>query len=64
MTGRHAHRIATFTLSLVMVLIGVGFFVRALTGEGAASTLILLGVLFVAAGLGRGYVEIRRGRRT
>ena len=41
----------------------VGFFVRALLGTGPASTLILLGVLFVAAGAGRAYIEIRRRRR-
>jgi hypothetical protein len=64
MTGRQAHRIATFAFSLALVLIGVGFFVRAIAGAGPASTLILLGVLFVAAGGGRGYIEIRRRRRT
>jgi hypothetical protein len=64
MTGRQAHRIATYAFSLAMIAIGVGFFVRAISGAGPASTLIVLGVLFVAAGGGRGYIQIRRRRRT
>jgi hypothetical protein len=63
MNGREAHRAGTFVLSLVMAAIGVGLIVQALAGNGGAiSPRLLLGVLFIAAGAGRIYVEIRRGR--
>jgi hypothetical protein len=63
MTGRQAHRTATFVLSLVMAAIGVGLIVQAVGGGGSPiSPRLLLGVLFVAAGAGRTYLELRRGR--
>ncbi len=52
-------------LSLLMAIIGVGLIVEAFDGGGGAiSARLLLGVLFIAAGGGRSYVELRRGRDT
>jgi hypothetical protein len=63
MTGRQVHRTSTLVLSLAMVAIGVTLAVEAVAGsEGAISARLLLGVLFVAAGAGRLYVEIKRAR--
>jgi hypothetical protein len=63
MTGRGVHRSTTVLLSLVMVAIGVALAVQALAGHGGViSGRLLLGVLFVAAGCGRLYIESRRGR--
>jgi hypothetical protein len=64
MNGRQAHRTATFVLSLLMVVLGLALVVETVTGHGSAiSARLLLGVLFAAAGAGRLYVEIKRGRR-
>ncbi len=64
MTGRRLHRSATVALSTLMVLLGVALVVEALAGQGGLlSARTLLGLLFVAAGVGRLYVERRRGRR-
>jgi hypothetical protein len=63
MNGRQVHRMGTFALSLAMLLIGLALIVQVAAGDGGAlSGRLLLGVLFVAAGAGRTYVEIRRGR--
>ena len=63
MTGRQAHRTATMAFSLLMLAIGVALIVETVAGHGSAiSARLLLGVLFVAAGVGRLYVERRRGR--
>jgi hypothetical protein len=63
MNGRQAHRMGTFVLSLLMVAIGLALLVQSLAGHGSAiSPRMLLGVLFIAAGVGRSYVEIRRSR--
>jgi len=52
-------------LSLLMAIIGVALIVQAVRGHGSiVSPRLLLGVLFVAAGGGRVYVESRRGRGT
>ncbi len=62
MNGRQAHRVGTVTLSLLMAAIGVALIVQAVSGQGGVlSPRLLLGVLFVAAGAGRMYVEKRRG---
>jgi hypothetical protein len=64
MTGRGVHRTSTYVLSLVMAAIGVALIVEAVAGGGSViSPRLLLGVLFIAAGAGRAYVEIGRGRR-
>jgi hypothetical protein len=63
MTGRVLHRSTTVVLSLVMVALGVALAVQALSGHGGViSGRLLLGVLFVAAGVGRLYLESRRSR--
>jgi len=65
MTGRQAHRTATFVLSLLMGAIGVGLIVEAFDQRGSViSPRLLLGVLFIAAGATRSYLELRRGRRS
>jgi hypothetical protein len=47
-------------MSVLMMLIGVALVVRTLTaGGGAVATGVLLGVLFVAAGAGRLYLQFR-----
>jgi hypothetical protein len=64
MTGRSVHRSATTALSALMALIGVALIVEAIGGHGGPlSARTLLGLLFLAAGAGRLYVEARRGRR-
>jgi hypothetical protein len=63
MTGRGVHRYSTVALSLLMAAIGVALAVQALSGHGGViSGRLLLGVLFVAAGVGRLYLESRRRR--
>jgi hypothetical protein len=63
MTGRQVHRSGTFVLSLLMAVIGVALIVQAVSGHGSAiSARMLLGVLFTAAGVGRLYLEVKRGR--
>jgi hypothetical protein len=62
MTGRGAHRAGTFVLSLLMGAIGVALLVQAVSGHGSiVSPRLLLGVLFIAAGGGRLYLQTRRG---
>lgn len=52
--------VATRFLSTLMILIGVAMIARTLAGGGGPIALgLLLGVLFVAAGVGRLYVERR-----
>jgi hypothetical protein len=64
MTGRQVHRTGTLVLSLAMIAIGVTLVVEALRGsEGVISARVLLGLLFLAAGTGRLYIEkLRRDR--
>jgi len=53
----------TFVLSLLMVAIGLALIVQVASGDGGVlSARLLIGVLFLAAGVGRAFVEIRRGR--
>jgi len=50
--------------SLVMVVIGVSLIAQAVDGHGGViSPRLLLGVLFIAAGGGRIYLEAKRGGR-
>jgi len=63
MNGRQAHRSGTFVFSLAMIAIGVALVGQVIGGAGGVfSPRLLLGILFLAAGAGRAYVEIRRGR--
>jgi hypothetical protein len=63
MTAREVHRRATMMFSTFMALLGAALVVEAVSGPGSVlSPRLLLGALFLAAGLGRLYVEVRRGR--
>jgi hypothetical protein len=63
MNGRATHQAATFVLSAAMVVIGVALVVQALAGGASGVAFrLLLGVLFVAGGVGRTYLELRRRR--
>ena len=54
---------STLVLSLLMGALGLALIVQAVSGGGSPlSPRLLLGVLFVAAGAGRWYVEVRRAR--
>ncbi len=63
MTPRDGHRSGVVVvLSALMIVIGAALLVEALTGVGSAlSARTIIGVLFLAAGAGRLYVERRRG---
>jgi hypothetical protein len=64
--SRNLHRSSTAVLSTLLVLIGVALIVRTLTaGGGAIAFGLLLGVLFIAAGAGRLYINglLGGGRR-
>jgi hypothetical protein len=58
---RQLHRSTTRVLSFAMIVIGVALLVRTITLGGGA-TGILLGVLFVAAGGARIYLQTRQER--
>ncbi len=63
MTGRRVHRYSTVILSLLMAALGVALVGQAVGAHGSVvSGRLLLGVLFLAAGFGRLYLEYRRGR--
>jgi hypothetical protein len=65
MTGRTVHRSGTYVLSVLMTAIGVALIVQVVTGDGGVlSARLLLGVLFLAGGLARLYLERKRGRET
>jgi hypothetical protein len=52
---------ATQVLSAAMVVIGIALIVRTLAeGGGAIAVGVIFGLLFLAAGVGRLYVERRR----
>jgi hypothetical protein len=64
MTGRQLHRRTAIALSALMVVIGVARVIEAVGGAGGVlSARTLLGVLFLAAGAGRLYIEAKRGQR-
>lgn len=63
MNGRRLHRSTTMALSMLMALIGVVLVIEAAVGGGVLSPRTLAGMLFLAAGVGRLYVERRRGAR-
>jgi len=57
--------VSTFVLSALMALIGLALMGQSIGGSaGALSARMLLGVLFLAAGVGRAYAEVRRRRGT
>ena len=58
--GRQLHSSSTRVMSIAMIVIGIGLVVRTLVaGGGALATGIVLGVLFVLAGLARLYLQLR-----
>ncbi|MGO9499186.1 MAG: hypothetical protein ACLQA5_21115 [Solirubrobacteraceae bacterium] len=58
--GRQLQNSSTRVLSIVMIVIGIALIVRTLAaGGGAVATGIVLGVLFVLAGLARLYLQLR-----
>jgi hypothetical protein len=57
---RQLYSSSTRALSITMIVIGVALIVRTLVaGGGAIATGIVLGVLFVLAGLARLYLQLR-----
>jgi hypothetical protein len=65
MNGRGLHRGGTLVLSAAMVAIGVAVVVESLLeSAGALAGRLLIGFLLLAAGIGRVYVEVKRGRGT
>ncbi len=51
---------STRVFSVLMIVIGVAIVVRTLAaGGGAAAAGVILGVLFIAAGAGRLYLQLR-----
>jgi hypothetical protein len=58
--GRQLRNSSTRVLSIVMIVIGFALIARTLAaGGGAVATGIVLGVLFVLAGLARLYLQLR-----
>jgi hypothetical protein len=58
---RNLHRAATRAMSVVMVVLGIAILVSTIArGGGPLAIGVLLGVMFVAAGAGRLYVERER----
>jgi hypothetical protein len=65
MSPRRLHRLGTLVLCAATAAIGVALIVQAsLARSGVAPTRLVLGVLFVAVAVARGYVEVRRGGRS
>jgi hypothetical protein len=59
MNGSGLHHSATRVLSLLMAALGIALMVQALSGHGWGR--LVLGALFLAAGAGRLYIQVRRG---
>jgi hypothetical protein len=60
--GRDIHRGGTIVLSTALLIVGVALIVRTISGGGGPGALgILLGVLFVAVGVGRLWIVKRTG---
>ena len=57
---RQLRRASTQVMSGLMIVIGIALVVRTLiAGGGAIATGVVLGVLFIAAGIGRLYLQLR-----
>lgn len=57
---RQLHRSSTRVMSILMVLIGIALLVRTLIAGGGGLTVgVLLGLLFIAAGAARLYLQLR-----
>jgi len=61
---RDLHRQTTGLLSVILVILGVAMIVRTIVaGGGGLAFGLLMGVLFIAAGLGRMYINTRMAGR-
>jgi uncharacterized membrane protein len=57
---RQIHRTSTRVMSILMIVIGIALLVRTvIAGGGAIATGVILGLLFVAAGAARLYLQFR-----
>ncbi len=57
---RQLHSASTRILSILMIVIGLALIARTVAaGGGAIATGIVLGILFVAAGVARLYLQLR-----
>jgi uncharacterized membrane protein HdeD (DUF308 family) len=57
---RQLHRSSTRVMSILMMVIGIVLLARTLAaGGGFLATGVLLGVLFILAGAGRLYLQLR-----
>jgi hypothetical protein len=64
MTGRTVHRSGTVLFSVLMVAIGLALIGQTLgSGTSVLSARLLLGVLFLAAGIARLHLERKRSRQ-
>jgi hypothetical protein len=60
---RHLHRRSVNVLSLAMIVIGIALVARTLAaGGGPLAAGVVLGLLFVAAGAARLYLQARGGQ--
>jgi uncharacterized membrane protein HdeD (DUF308 family) len=61
MIGRNVHRSGTVLFSVLMIAIGIALLVQVAGGGGSIlSPRLLLGALFLAAGVARLYLEYKR----
>jgi multisubunit Na+/H+ antiporter MnhB subunit len=57
---RQVHRTSTRVMSILMIVIGIALLVRTFAaGGGAVATGVILGLLFIAAGAARLYLQFR-----
>jgi uncharacterized membrane protein HdeD (DUF308 family) len=64
MSGRQVHRSGTLVFSILMIAIGLAIIGQVIAGDaGVLSARLLIGVLFLAAGIARLYLERKRGSR-
>jgi hypothetical protein len=57
---RQLHRSSTRVMSVLIIVIGIALVVRTLiAGGGAVAVGVILGLLFIAAGAGRLYLQSR-----
>jgi hypothetical protein len=64
MSGRRAYWTTTVFLSALTVVLGAGVIATSVAeGASAISGRLIIGVLIIAAGVGRMYIALRRGRR-
>jgi uncharacterized membrane protein HdeD (DUF308 family) len=64
MTGRTVHRSGTILFSVLMIAIGLALIGQTFgSGTSVLSARLLLGVLFLAAGIARLYLERKRSRQ-